>query len=162
MNEWSSIRREPYSNPKVANFTYVGRAGGGAAITLNQGTQAAFYNTVVTRPAGGTGAALQCLSISDENTTGTFGSVFFSCPTPFADARAEAAFTSGTGNSVGTSTLANVFVNGANESAVAAFQGLTSAAISSSRLHRRRAQRRRHLVAGLDLRPDGRHVLLTD
>ncbi|MBB1472422.1 MULTISPECIES: hypothetical protein [unclassified Luteimonas] len=126
MNEWSSIRREPYSNPKVANFTYVGRAGGGAAITLNQGTQAAFYNTVVTRPAGGTGAALQCLSISDENTTGTFGSVFFSCPTPFADARAEAAFTSGTGNSVGTSTLANVFVNGANESAVAAFQGLTS------------------------------------
>lgn len=124
MNEWSSIRREPYSNPKVANFTYVGRAGGGAAITLNQGTQAEFYNTVVTRPAGGTDAGTQCLSISDENTTGTFGSVFFSCPTPFADQRAQDAFEAGTGNSTGTSTLGNVFVNGANETAVAAFQGL--------------------------------------
>src|SRR5690606_408066 len=124
MNEWSSIRREPWSNPKVANFTFVGRAGGGAAITLNQGTQAEFYNTVVTRPTGGTGAGAQCLSISDENTTGTFGSVHFSCPTAFADARAETAFNAGTGNVVGESTLTGLFVNGANETAVPAFQGL--------------------------------------
>ena len=125
MNEWSSLRREPYSNPKVANFTFVGRAGGGAAITLNQGTQGEFYNSVVTRPAGGSGAGEQCLSISDENTTGTFGSVFFSCPVSFADARAEEAFNAGTGNVEGESSLTDVFVNGPNETAVAVYQGLT-------------------------------------
>ncbi|WP_407352255.1 hypothetical protein [Luteimonas sp. R10] len=125
MNEWSSIRREPFSNPKVANFTYVGRAGGGSAITLNSGTQAEFYNTVVTRPAGGTGAALQCLQIDDENTTGTFHSVHFSCPVPFADQRAEDAFGAGSNNvAEGTSTLTDGFVNGAEENAVPAYEGL--------------------------------------
>ena len=124
MNEWSSIRREPFSNPKVANFTYVGRGEGNPAITLNQGSQGEFYNTVVTKAAGGTGSGTQCLAIADENTTGTFGSVFFSCPTPFADQRAQDAFEAGTGNSVGTSTLTGGFINGANETAVAAYQGL--------------------------------------
>lgn len=127
MNEWSSIRREPFSNPKIANFTYVGRAGGGAAITLNQGTQAEFYNMVVTRPAGGTEDGQVCYRIDDENTTGTFGSVHFSCPVPFRDAAAEASFNAGT-NVVanGTSSLTDTFVNGAEETAVPAFQGLQS------------------------------------
>ena len=125
MSEWSAIRREPYSNPKVANFTYVGRAGGGAALTLNQGTQAEFYNTVVTRPAGGSGDAEFCFRIDDDNTSGTFGSVHFSCPVAFADQRAADAFNAGTDNVAdGTSTLTATFVNGANETAVPAFQGL--------------------------------------
>lgn len=126
MNEFSSIRREPFSQPKIANITYIGRAGGGAAIHLNQGTQASFYNTVVTRPAGGSGSGERCLEIADENTTGTFHSVHFSCPVAFADARAEDAFNAGTNNVVGTSSLTNTFVNGPEESAVPAYQGLSA------------------------------------
>jgi hypothetical protein len=128
MNEWSSIRRAPFSQPKIANFTYVGRAGGGAAIALNQGSQAQFYNMVVTRPAGGAGAGQMCLSIDDANTTGTFHSVHFSCPVPFASPVAEAAFTAGTNNVAnGTSSLTGTFVNGAQETAVPAYQGLRTA-----------------------------------
>ncbi len=124
MNEWSSINRQPYSQPRVANITYVGRAGGGAAIHLNQGTQASFYNSVVTRPAGGSGSAERCLEIRDANTTGTFHSVHFSCPVAFEDARAQTAFEAGTNNVVGTSSLTGVFINGPQERAVPAYQGL--------------------------------------
>ncbi|MBO9902753.1 hypothetical protein J7435_12580 [Xanthomonas phaseoli pv. dieffenbachiae] len=126
MNEWSSLRRQPYSRPKVANFTYVGNARAGAAIMLNQGTQAAFYNSVVTRPAGGTGDGLVCFNLADTDTLGTFNSVFFACPTAFgSDARAASQFAAGTNNVAnGVSTLQNTFVNGVNESAVPAFQGL--------------------------------------
>ncbi len=126
MTEFSAIRREPYSTPKIANFTFVGRAGGTAALELNQGTQASFYNSVVTRAAGGTGAATQCLNIVDDNTSGTFHSVYFSCPTPFSGERAEAAFTAGSNNTAaGTSTLTNIFVNGANETAVTPYSNLS-------------------------------------
>lgn len=125
MNEWSSISRQPFSNPKIANFTYVGRAGGGAAITINQGTQAEFYNLVVTRPAGGTEDGQVCYRINDENTTGTFGSVHFSCPVPFHDDAAEASFLAGTNvTAQGTSSLTDTFINGAEENAVPAFLGL--------------------------------------
>ncbi|WP_024890826.1 hypothetical protein [Luteimonas huabeiensis] len=127
MNEWSSINRQPYSQPRVANITYVGRPGGGAAIHLNQGTQASFYNSVVTRAAGGTGSGERCLEIRDANTTGTFHSVHFSCPVAFEDARAQEAFESGTNNVVGTSSLVNGFVNGPQERAVPAYQGLEAA-----------------------------------
>ena len=124
MNEWSSINREPYSQPRVANMTYIGRAGGGAAIHLNQGTQASFYNSVVTRPSGGSGSGERCLEIRDANTNGTFHSVHFSCPVAFEDQRAQDAFEAGTNNVVGSSTL-NGFINGANENAVPAYQGLS-------------------------------------
>ncbi|MGY0504013.1 hypothetical protein [Luteimonas sp. e5] len=128
MNEWSAIRRTPYSQPKVANFTYVGRAGGGAAIMLNQGTQASFFNSVVTRVAGGSGDGQTCLAIQDDNTKGTFHSVHMSCPVAFKDARAQADFEAGTNNvAKGESTLANGFVNGAAESAVPAYAALRSA-----------------------------------
>ena len=127
MTEFSAIRREPYSTPKIANFTFVGRAGGTAALELNQGTQASFYNSVVTRVAGGTGAAEQCLNITDDNTTGTFHSVFFSCPVAFSGTRAEAAFTAGTNNTAnGTSTLTGTFINGANETAVTPYANLST------------------------------------
>ncbi|PKH71943.1 hypothetical protein, partial [Stenotrophomonas sp. Betaine-02u-23] len=127
MTEFSAIRRTPYSTPKIANFTFVGRAGGTSALELNQGTQASFYNSVVTRTAGGTGAAAQCLNIVDDNTTGTFQSVYFSCPTPFvAGSRAETAFSAGANNTAtGTSTLTGTFINGANETAVTPFANLS-------------------------------------
>ena len=120
--EWSAIRREPFSKPKVANFTMIGRDGGGPLITLNQGTQAGIYNSVFSRPAG----SKEALGISDDNTKGTFHSVFFSAAKAFADARSEADFNAGTNNTAnGTSTLTNTFINGANENAVTPFSGLT-------------------------------------
>lgn len=126
INEWSSINRTPYSQPRVANMTYVGRPGGGAAIHLNQGTQASFYNSVVTRPGGGDGSGTRCLEIRDANTKGTFHSVHFSCPVAFEDDRARADFEAGTNNAVGPSSLVNGFINGPEESAVPAYQDLSA------------------------------------
>ncbi len=130
MNEFSAIRREPYSKPKIANFTMVGRAGGTSAIELNQGTQPSYFNTVVTRAAGGTGAAARCLNIVDANTTANFQSTYFSCPVPYeAGSVAESTFlaASGTNNTAnGTSTLTDTFINGANESAVTAYANLNA------------------------------------
>lgn len=136
MNEMSSLTRAPVSNPKIANATFVGRAGGGAGIIQNTGTNVQYYNTVVTKAAGGTGAGASCLDIDDAqpagatSTKGSFNSVFFSCPTAFDDdasGDAAAAFNAGVNNTAnGTSTLTATFVNGANETAVAAFGTLTS------------------------------------
>lgn len=113
------IVRAPVSNPKVANATFVGRVGGGVGIILNSGTNSEFYNTVVT------GFDRGCLDVDDAGTTGKFHSVFFSCPKAFdddADGVAAALFNAGTRNTAnGTSTLTNIFVNGANETAVQAF-----------------------------------------
>ncbi len=138
MNEWSGtnssnpipLTAATYSNPHVANFTYVGRAGGssgnGSGFTINLGSQAEIYNTVVTRKAGGTGKGLTCLSVEtpERGSTATLESVFFACPNNFNNAAAEAAFTAGVNTVAGNSTLANVFVNGANESAVPAAANL--------------------------------------
>lgn len=130
MNEMSASTRIPPSNPKVANVTYVGRAGGGVGILMNSGTDSEFYNAVVTKPAGGTGGGAACLDVDDATTTGIFNSVFFSCPTAFdddANGAAAALFAAGTNNVAnGTSTLINTFVNGPNEAAVPAFANLTS------------------------------------
>ena len=131
-NEWSSINRQPYSNPKVANFTFIANNTNGRAIfELNQGTQAEVYNSVLTRPAGGTGQADLCLRIDPANadTAAKFQSVYMSCPRPWdpADARVQAAFNAGANNtSNGTSTLQNLFINGANESGVTAFANLSA------------------------------------
>lgn len=132
MNEMSSAGQQSVrpSNPKVANVTYVGRAGGGAGIVMNSGTNSRFYNAVVTRPAGGSGAGSACLDVDDATTTGSFNSVFFSCPVAFdddANGAAAALFNAGTNNTAnGTSSLTATFVNGANESAVPAFANLAS------------------------------------
>lgn len=121
MFEWSAIRRMPYSNPKVSNFTAVGREAGGELIKLNQGTQAEIYNSVFTRATG----AKAALTIEDADTKGTFDSVFFAAPLAFKQAAAEADFNAGTNNVAnGTSTLTSTFINGANETAVPAFTGL--------------------------------------
>jgi len=137
MNEMSASTREPVSNPKIANATFVGRAGGGAGLILNSGSNAQYYNTIVTKAAGGTGAGAACLDVDDAatpptatSTGGGFNSVFFSCPTAFdddADGAAAAAFAAGANNTAtGTSTLTNTFVNGANEAAVPAYGSLTT------------------------------------
>ena len=118
-NEFSAIRRTPYSKPKIANFTYVGRGAGKEAIILNQGTQGTFVNGVVS-------ASSTCLTIADDNTTGTFHSVRFSCETPFKDARAKTAFEAGTGNSTGATTLTGGFINGSAESTIAAYADIRS------------------------------------
>ncbi|MBS7458918.1 hypothetical protein [Coralloluteibacterium stylophorae] len=131
MNEMSSASgRTPASNPKIANFTYVGNTTGGAGIVLNSGTDSEFYNVVVTRPDGGTGAAAACLDVDDATTMGTFESVFFSCPTAYdddADGVAQALFEAGSNNVAdGTSTLSDTFVNGANENGVTPYADLES------------------------------------
>ena len=60
-----------------------------------------------------------------QNTSAAFHSVHFSCPVPFRDAVAEAAFEAGTGNVAnGTSSLTAGFINGPEETGVAAYQGL--------------------------------------
>ncbi len=132
MNEMSSVGQQTVlpSRPKFANITYVGRAGGGAGIVMNSGTNSTFVNTVVTRPAGGTGPGASCLDVDDATTTGRFESVFFSCPIAFdddANNQAATLFNAGTNNTVnGVSTLTAGFINGANESAVPAFANIAA------------------------------------
>ena len=126
--EFSSINRAPFSTPKIANFTVVMNARAGTGIELNSGTQSSFYHSVVTRAAGGTGAGQSCLNVTGTGTAGTFHSVFFACPVAFNSDAARTAFLAGTNNvAEGTSTLANVFVNGANENAVTAYANLAGA-----------------------------------
>src|SRR5690606_37162453 len=92
------------------------------------GSRAEIYNTVVTRRPGGTGKGLTCLSVehaADRGSTAVLESVFFACPNNFNNADAQAAFEAGVNTVAGNSTLTNVFVNGANESAIPAATGLS-------------------------------------
>jgi hypothetical protein len=111
------------TNPVLANFTFVGSTSSTAAdgITINTGSQFRLYNGVATT----THLTAPCLDIDNTpDSTATFRSVYFSCPTSFApDAdtvQEDAIFGAGTNNNTagGTSTLTNVFVNGANETSV--------------------------------------------
>ena len=124
MAEMSGSTRTPASNPKIANATMIGRAGGGVGIILNSGTNSHYYNTVVT------GSDRGCLDVDDATTNGVLQSVFFSCPKAFdddADGRAAALFGAGANNTAnGTSTLTGTFINGANETAVPAHADLKS------------------------------------
>ena len=92
-------------------------------LPISTGTNNVFANSVFT--ASGTTAA--CLDIDATNTTGSFNSVFFSCPVAFRDdsnvnaAANQAIFAAGANNVAnGTSTLTSTFINGANENAVPA------------------------------------------
>ena len=122
--------RTPVSNPRFANFTFVGRPNGGDAIILNTATNAGFFNGVVTGSAA-------CLDVDDAGTTATFQSVVFAaCTIPFRDdtatrgaAEAQAIFTAGANNFfVVPSTLQNIFINGTSESTRTAFAGLSGLA----------------------------------
>jgi hypothetical protein len=121
----------PRSFPKFANATFVNRRSNDA-LNLRGGMDFALVNSVVTGQSN-------CLDIDDGSVTmqpagaadeeegpPIFRSVFFSCPTPFRDeadvtaAQVEAIFNGNNNVANGTSTLGNLFVNGSNESGVAA------------------------------------------
>lgn len=124
------------SQPKIANFTLVGRPAPTDAHTvahLDTGSDATIINSVFTNASG---SAAGCLDIADADTQAvapTFTSVFMSCAIsyrPSNAARSGAVFTAGTGNTpAGTSTLTApagttltnqtlTFINGANETGV--------------------------------------------
>ena len=125
------------SQPKIANFTLVGRNSPTNAHTVahfDTGTDATIINSVFTSVAG---SQAGCMAINDADTATsgvTFNSVFMSCDLPYRPANAvlsAAAFTAGTNNTeAGTSTLTApaagtslsnqvlTFINGANETAV--------------------------------------------
>lgn len=125
------------SQPKIANFTLVGRNSPTNAHTVahfDTGTDATIINSVFTSVAG---SQAGCMAINDADTATsgvTFNSVFMSCDLPYRPANAvlsAAAFNAGTNNTeAGTSTLTApasgtslsnqvlTFINGANENAV--------------------------------------------
>ena len=116
----------PRQNARLSNFTFIQTRTGTRAIHLRGGTDYALVNGVVVSPSA-------CLDVDQDSTVQTTGtdeagppiirSVLFAC-TPRDDADAdtlEAATFDATGNTNNqfgyTSTLANLFVNGANETA---------------------------------------------
>jgi hypothetical protein len=125
------------SQPKISNFTLVGRNSPTNAHTVahfDSGTDATIINSVFTSVAG---SLAGCMAINDADTATSgvaFNSVFMSCPLPYRPANtvlSEAAFTAGMNNTAnGTSTLTApasgtsisnqtlTFINGANENAV--------------------------------------------
>lgn len=125
------------SQPKIANWTIVGRQSPTDAHTLahfDTGTDATIINSVFTSP---TGSLAGCMAINDADTATSgvvFNSVFMSCPISYRPANvalSTAAFTAGTNNTAaGTSTMTApttgvtitnqglTFINGANETAV--------------------------------------------
>jgi len=127
----------PRQYTRVSNLTAVQNhnGSGGNAILLRGGTDYALLNSVIVSPAA-------CLDIDETGGTTTraadtpfqdlgppvFRSVRLACPTAFRDdgnvalAALQTIFGSGANNNSSThaSTLASVFVNGANEAAVAA------------------------------------------
>lgn len=121
----------PRSFPKFANLTAVSRRSADALL-FRGGTDFAVLNSVVT------GAPI-CLDVDNGDVTlqaegaapeeagpPIFRSAFFSCADPFRDeadvtaAQIQAIFNGQNNVANGTSTLQNVFVNGPNESQVAA------------------------------------------
>jgi hypothetical protein len=126
------------SQPKIANFTLVGRVSPTDAHTVahfDTGADATIINSVFTAAAG---SLAGCLDIADADTATsqpTFNAVFMSCPVSYRAsnaARSTATFAqapSGGNTAAGTSTLTApsgavltnqvlTFINGANETAV--------------------------------------------
>ncbi len=125
------------SQPKIANFTIVGRNSPTNAHTVahfDTGTDATVINSVFTSVAG---SQAGCLDIADADTVTsfpTFNSVFMSCGISYRPnnaAQSQTVFTAGANNTAaGTSTLTApasgtslsnqvlTFINGANETAV--------------------------------------------
>jgi len=124
------------SQPRIANWTLVGRASTTTAHTVahfDTGTDATVINSVFTSVAPSL-AGCMAINDADTGTSGvTFNSVFMSCSIsyrPGNEVLSAAAFTAGTNNTaLGTSTLTApagtslsnqvlTFINGANETAV--------------------------------------------
>jgi len=127
-----------FSRPTYANWTVVQRSQNTGAqqrragIIHNTGHIGRHFNSVITAENG-----VNCLNLTTANTLTnpnglgtngpTFNSVFFSCAAPFEAGtgvtvpQIEALVDAGANNvKNGTSTLINGFINGANETAVAA------------------------------------------
>ncbi len=118
----------PRTELLLSNFTFV-TPRTASPIHLRGGADVALVNGVV--------SGTQCLDIDtaatvqttgpDEKGAPRFNSLLFACSTPFVEdsdvtaAQVKALFDGGSNNQVGTSTLANLFVNGTNENAVTAF-----------------------------------------
>lgn len=127
----------PRQYTRVSNATFVQRSTvqGGNTILFRGGTDYALLNSVVVGPqacldidaTGGTTIRAADAALQDVGPP-VFRSVALACPTAFRDdgnitvAEIQTIFGSGTNgnNSNFTSTLMNIFVNGANETAVAA------------------------------------------
>ncbi|OYX74156.1 MAG: hypothetical protein B7Y81_00040 [Caulobacter sp. 32-67-35] len=126
--EMSSAGTAPRSNPKLANFTFVGRGGSGNdMLKMNSSTNSVFANGVVVSATGA------CVDIDDATTIATFHSVNLACQTKFTEdtnvnaAGNEAFFTAGTNNNTAfTSSLTGTFINGANETARPSYANLTT------------------------------------
>ena len=125
------------SQPKIANFTLVGRNSPTNAHTVahfDTGTDATVINSVFTSVSGSQAGCLDIADADTETSMPTFGSVYMSCGIsyrPANAARSQSVFTGGTNNTpAGTSTLTApasgtslsnqvlTFINGANETAV--------------------------------------------
>lgn len=132
---------QPRQNTRIANFTFVHRSTIAAsvnAILLRGGTDYTMVNGVVTSPRicldiDGAATVQAANAGLDEQGPPVFNSVVFSCAGgAFNDdgnvavAQLQSIFNAGTNNNASfTSTLTNVFVNGANEAAVPAFNAST-------------------------------------
>lgn len=130
-----NVDRLPRQNVRLANFTLVGN-NGTRGVTLHGGADYSFINGTIR-------GATNCIDIDNAQTVATTGtdeagppvfrSVYLTCTNPFEDdsdvtaAAIGALFATGTNNNTaaGTSTLAGVFTNGANETAVTPFDAKT-------------------------------------
>ncbi|HYD28171.1 hypothetical protein [Brevundimonas sp.] len=125
------------SQPKIANFTLVGRNSPTNAHTVahfDTGTDPTIINSVFTSVAGSQAGCLDIADADTETSMPTFSSVYMSCGIsyrPANAARSQTVFTAGTNNTpAGASTLTApasgtslsnqvlTFINGANETAV--------------------------------------------
>jgi hypothetical protein len=127
----------PRQYTRVSNATFIqrGTTQGGNAILLRGGTDYALLNSIVVGPqncldidaTGGTTIRAQDNALQDIGPP-VFRSVRLACPTPFRNdgnvtvAELAAIFGSGTNNNsdAHVPTFTSVFINGANEAAVAA------------------------------------------
>lgn len=135
---------KPRQNVRLSNFTFVSRVVGNsnaAAILLRGGTDYTMVNGIMVTPAGQTclrmnnAAVIQAAdSTKDEAGPPKFNSVVFSgCTTPFSGtgtgvtaADVQTIFNAGANNNAAfASTLTSIYVNGASENAVPAFNQTT-------------------------------------
>jgi hypothetical protein len=134
---------KPRQNTRLANFTFIERVStnpDAGAILLRGGTDYTLVNGILTTPAGlpclrlnGTAVVQAADAAKDELGAPKINSVVFSgCTTPFSgtggptNADVQAIFAAGTNNNAAlVSTLTGTFINGANETAVPAFDATT-------------------------------------
>ena len=125
--EWSSLNKQPFSTPKVSNFTMINSAyDNDPMVKVNQSTQASIYNSVfltTTTTAQNTKLADVCFLVDNNHVASlVLLSNYFTCArrdgnawtTPIIDGANKA------GTVFGASTLnTTTFLNGASENAVA-------------------------------------------